>query len=95
MHNGTMFYLLDLVDHSWTMGLSFGGIVLNQPNLIKAKKMTLSCKLFQRHSNGVGACIYIYILYIYIYLFIIKINFHNIVQEYMFEITSCVHHNTM
>ncbi len=29
MHNGTMFYLLDLVDHSWTMGLNFVGIVLS------------------------------------------------------------------
>jgi hypothetical protein len=29
MQNGTTFYLLDLVDHSWTMGLNFGGIVLS------------------------------------------------------------------
>jgi hypothetical protein len=38
MQNGTTFYLLDLVGHSWTMGLNFGGPVLNQPNLIRAKK---------------------------------------------------------
>jgi hypothetical protein len=35
MQNGTKFYLLDLVDHSWTMGLNFGDIVLNQSNLIR------------------------------------------------------------
>jgi hypothetical protein len=38
MQNGTTFYLLDLVDHSWTMGLNFGGMVINQPNLTRAKK---------------------------------------------------------
>ncbi len=42
MHNGTMFYLLDLVDHSWTMGLNFVGIVLSQPNLIRVQIKTLS-----------------------------------------------------
>jgi hypothetical protein len=36
MQNGTTFYLLSLVDHSWTMGLNFGSTVLNQLNLIKA-----------------------------------------------------------
>ncbi len=29
MQNGTTFYLLDLVDHSWTMGLNFGGMMLS------------------------------------------------------------------
>jgi len=38
MQNGITFYLLDLVDHSWTMGLNFGGVVLSQPNLIRVKK---------------------------------------------------------
>jgi hypothetical protein len=42
MQNGTMFYLLDLVDHSWTMGLKFGGTVLSQPNLIRVEEKTLS-----------------------------------------------------
>jgi hypothetical protein len=42
MHNGTKFYLLDFVDHSWTMGLNFGSMMLSQLNLIKAKKRTLS-----------------------------------------------------
>jgi hypothetical protein len=42
MQNGTTFYLLDLDHHSWTMGLNFGGMVLSQPNLIRAKKRTLS-----------------------------------------------------
>jgi hypothetical protein len=42
MQNGTTFYLLDLVDHSWTMGLNFGGTVLNQLNLIRAKERTFS-----------------------------------------------------
>jgi hypothetical protein len=43
MQNGTTFYLSDLVDHFWTMGLNFGGMVLSQPNSIKAnKKKTLS-----------------------------------------------------
>jgi hypothetical protein len=42
MQNGTKFYLLDLVNHSWSMGLNFGDTVLNQPNLIKAKERTLS-----------------------------------------------------
>ncbi len=37
MQNGTVFYLQDLIDHSWTMSLNFGGTVLSQPNLIKAK----------------------------------------------------------
>ncbi len=35
MQNGTTFYLLDLVDHSWTMGLNFGNKMLSQLNLIK------------------------------------------------------------
>jgi hypothetical protein len=30
MQSGTMFSLLDLVDHSWTMGLNFGSMVLSQ-----------------------------------------------------------------
>jgi hypothetical protein len=34
-------YLMDLVDHSWTMGLNFGGMMLSQPNLIRAKEKTL------------------------------------------------------
>ncbi len=42
MPNGTTFYLMDLVDHSWTMGLNFGGTMLNQLNLIRAKEKTLS-----------------------------------------------------
>ncbi len=42
MQNGTTFYLLDPIDHSWTMGLNFGGTVLSQLNLIKAKERTLS-----------------------------------------------------
>jgi len=42
VQNGTMFYLLDLVDHSWTMGLNFGSMMLSQPNLIKVKKKTFS-----------------------------------------------------
>ncbi len=42
MHNGTTFYLLDFIDHSWTMGLNFGSTMLSQLNLIKAKKGTLS-----------------------------------------------------
>jgi hypothetical protein len=29
MHKGKTFYLLDLVDHSWTMGLNFGSTVLS------------------------------------------------------------------
>ncbi len=37
-----MFFLLDLVDHSWTMGLKFAGTVLSQPNLIRAEEKTLS-----------------------------------------------------
>jgi hypothetical protein len=42
IRNGTTFYLLDFVDHSWTMSLNFGGTVLSQPNLIRAKEKTLS-----------------------------------------------------
>jgi hypothetical protein len=45
-----MFYLLDLVDHSWTMGLNFGGTLLRQLNLIRVKKMTLS-SLDDPHQN--------------------------------------------
>jgi hypothetical protein len=29
MQNGTTFYLLYLVDQSWTMGFNFGGMVLS------------------------------------------------------------------
>jgi len=42
IQNGTTFYLLDLVDHSWTIGLNFGSTVLSQLNLIRAKEMTFS-----------------------------------------------------
>jgi hypothetical protein len=42
MQNGTTFYLLDLVNHSWTMGLNFGGTMLSQSNLIRANKKTFS-----------------------------------------------------
>jgi len=42
MQNGTTFYLLDLVDYSWTMGLNFGGTMLSQSNLIKARERTFS-----------------------------------------------------
>jgi hypothetical protein len=35
MQNGTMFYLLDLIDHLWMMGLNLRGTFLNQPNLIQ------------------------------------------------------------
>jgi hypothetical protein len=42
MQNGTTFYLLNFVDHSWTMVLNFKGTVLSQPNLIRAKKRTPS-----------------------------------------------------
>jgi hypothetical protein len=42
MQNETTFYLLDLVDYSWTnIHLNFGGTMLSQLNLIKAKKKTL------------------------------------------------------
>jgi hypothetical protein len=44
MQNGTTFYLLDFLEHSWTMGLNFGGTVLSQLNLIKAKDRTLITK---------------------------------------------------
>jgi hypothetical protein len=40
IQDGTTIYLLDLGDHSWTMGLNFGCMVLNQLNLIRAKKNT-------------------------------------------------------
>jgi hypothetical protein len=42
MQNGTTFYLLDLVDYSWTMGLNFEGTMLSQSNLMRAKKRTFS-----------------------------------------------------
>jgi hypothetical protein len=42
MQNEITFYLLDLVDHSWTMGLNFGSTVLSQPNLIRVKERILS-----------------------------------------------------
>jgi hypothetical protein len=42
IQNGTKFYLLDLVDYSWTMGLNFGDTSLSQPNLIRAKGRTPS-----------------------------------------------------
>jgi type IV secretory pathway TrbD component len=37
MQNGTMFYLLDLVD-LWIIGLNFKNMMLSQPNLIRVKK---------------------------------------------------------
>jgi len=37
MQNWTMFYLLDLVPYSWTMGLNFGDPVLSHRNLITVK----------------------------------------------------------
>ncbi len=37
MQNGTMFYLLDLIDHLWMMGLNLRGTFLNQPNLIQGQ----------------------------------------------------------
>jgi hypothetical protein len=45
IQDGTMIYLLYLIDHSWTMGLNFGDMVLNQLNLIKVKK-----KHFHHHT---------------------------------------------
>jgi hypothetical protein len=42
LQNGTMIYILDFVDHSWTMGLNFGGTMLCQSNLISAKGRTPS-----------------------------------------------------
>jgi hypothetical protein len=42
MQNRTTFYLLDFVNHSWTIGLNFGGTVLIQSNLIRAKERALS-----------------------------------------------------
>jgi hypothetical protein len=45
MQNGTTFYLLNFLDHSYTMSLNIGSMVLNQlnlTNLIKAKEKTLS-----------------------------------------------------
>ncbi len=42
MQNGTTFYLLDLVDHSWTMDINFRGTVLSQSNLIRTKERTFS-----------------------------------------------------
>jgi hypothetical protein len=51
LQNGTMFYLMDLVNRSWTMGLNFEGIVLSQHNLIKTKERTLSS------SNRIKICI--------------------------------------
>jgi len=41
IQDATTIYLLDLVNHSQTMSLNFGGMVLNQLNLIRAEK-TLS-----------------------------------------------------
>ncbi len=41
MQNGTTFYLLNLVDHSWTMRLNFEDTMLSQPNLIRTKERTL------------------------------------------------------
>jgi len=35
-------YLLDLVDHSWTMGLNFRSMELSQFNLIRVEERTLS-----------------------------------------------------
>jgi hypothetical protein len=37
-----MFYLLDLVHYSWTMGLNFEDTMLSQLNLIRAKERRLS-----------------------------------------------------
>jgi hypothetical protein len=37
-----MFYLLDLVHYSWTMGLNFEDIMLCQLNLIRAKERIFS-----------------------------------------------------
>jgi hypothetical protein len=45
IQDGTTIYLLDLVDHSWTMGLNFGCMVLNQLNLIRVNK-----KHFHHHT---------------------------------------------
>jgi hypothetical protein len=45
LQNGTTIYLLDLVNHSWTMGLNFGATMLSQPNLIRAKERTLSTQI--------------------------------------------------
>jgi len=42
MQNGTTFDLLDLVNHSWTMGLNFGGTMLSQSNLFRAKRKRFS-----------------------------------------------------
>ncbi len=42
MQNGTTFYFLDLIDHSWIVGLNFGGTVLSQLNLINVKERTFS-----------------------------------------------------
>ncbi len=55
MQNGTTFYLLNLAHHSWTMGLNFGGMVLSQANLIKAKEMTLSS--LDPHQNCLSSLI--------------------------------------
>jgi hypothetical protein len=41
MWNGTTFYLLDLVNHFWTMGLNFERMVLSQLNLVKANNEIL------------------------------------------------------
>jgi hypothetical protein len=40
MQNATT--LLDLVDHSWTMGSNFGGRVLNRSHLITVKEKAFS-----------------------------------------------------
>jgi hypothetical protein len=31
MQNGTMFYLLDLIDYSWTMSLNFEKMIIPEP----------------------------------------------------------------
>jgi hypothetical protein len=41
IQNRITIYFLDLVNYSWNMGVNFGGMMLNQLNLNRAKK-TLS-----------------------------------------------------
>jgi hypothetical protein len=51
MQNGTKFYLLNLVDHSWTMRLNFEDTMFSQPNLIRAKERTL------HHQTHIKICL--------------------------------------
>jgi len=53
IQDGTMIYLLYLIDHSWTMGLNFGDMVLNQLNLIKVKKNTFITILSSKFASPV------------------------------------------